>query len=207
MALSSFIVLMMCAWLSSATYSHLDWSDCGSDPAVTIQKIEVTPMPLVLPGPMQVTFQGQMNRSLESIEIRLAIKRKTWLLDLPIPCLFHVGSCTYETSCSGKSILDTMIGENWAGIMADMGRQIRTMVMAIPGLNTTVCPVPPATVNLQHYTINLPAVPSILSIFAEGDYSAKVTVYDKTTNRIFLCLNTHMTLRKKQEPCTGLFCG
>ncbi|KAL8562939.1 hypothetical protein ACOMHN_004631 [Nucella lapillus] len=138
--------------------------------------IEVTPMPIVLPGPLQLSVRARMDRSMSDAEVQLSIKRSTFLLDLPVPCIFRVGSCTYDVSCSGKSILDTMISENWAGVMTNMGKQIKGLLTAMPGLNTTACPVPPASVDVQHYTLNLPAVPGALAVFASGDYSAKVTL-------------------------------
>ena len=66
--------------------------DVGSDPNITITKIAATPMPVVVPGPIQLTVQGFIDRTLGDIEIVLDVKRNTFLLDLPLPCVFHVGS-------------------------------------------------------------------------------------------------------------------
>lgn len=207
MQLCTVLVLMTSVWLTSARFTQLDWSDCGSDPSVTIRNIDVTPMPLVVPGPMQLTVDAQFDRTLEDIEINLDVKRSTFLLDLPIPCLFHVGSCTYESSCTGTNLLDTMVTEDWAGIMGDIGGQIKTMINTVPGLNSTACPVPATNINIQQYTLNLPEIPSILTFFAEGDYKAHVTASDKSTGQTLLCLSLQLTIEEKQEPCTGFFCG
>ncbi|KAK7109445.1 ganglioside GM2 activator-like [Littorina saxatilis] len=207
MFLFTVAVFALCLGVTHASYSQLDWSDCGSDPRVSITKIDVSPMPIVLPGPIHLTLQVKADLSISDIQIHMDVKRHTFLLDLPIPCLFHVGSCTYENSCPGLPLLDTMVAEDWAGIMAGLGGQIRTMLTTVPGLNTTACPVPPATINIQQYTLNLPPVPSILSFFAEGDYKAHVTATDKSTGQQLICLKLALTIKEKEEPCTGIFCG
>ncbi|XP_025095305.1 uncharacterized protein LOC112564595 [Pomacea canaliculata] len=137
----------------------------------------MTPMPMEIPGSISLSVKAQTSTAIpEDITISLSIKRHTFLLDLPIPCLFHIGSCTYENTCS-KTLVDTLISENWAGITADIGEQVKTMLSTLPALNTTTCPPPvPATIEINNYSIHLPAIPAILTFIAEGDYSVVATV-------------------------------
>ena len=61
-----------------------------------------------------------------------------------------------------------MVSEDWAGIMGDIGGQIKALLTtSVPAYNTTACPVPASAIDIQHYTINLPEVPSVISFFAE----------------------------------------
>lgn len=58
-----------------------------------------------------------------------------------------------------------MIQEDWAGIMADLGRQIKAMLNS-SGINPSQCPQPPRALQIQDALIHLPEVPAVLSIFA-----------------------------------------
>jgi hypothetical protein len=58
-----------------------------------------------------------------------------------------------------------MVSEDWAGIMSNIGGQVKTMLTQA-GVRSGVCPLPATTLNIQQYTINLPPVPSILHWFA-----------------------------------------
>ncbi|KAK7494716.1 hypothetical protein BaRGS_00014114 [Batillaria attramentaria] len=161
-------------------------------------------MPVVVPGDIQLTVDASYGRPLGDVTIDLSIRRHTFLLDLPIPCIAHVGSCTYESSCSSM-LLDTMVAEDWAGIMGDIGSQVETMLeTSIPNITTAGCPYPARSINIDHYTLHLPPVPTILSWFAEGDYGARAEVTDKATGDMLLCLHLDLTIK---EPCTGFFCG
>ncbi|XP_076461570.1 uncharacterized protein LOC143294042 [Babylonia areolata] len=191
MAVSTFVVLLMCTWMVHARYGHLQWSNCGSDPRVSMEVIDVTPMPVVMPGDIHLTVQGRFNFNFTGAELHLSIKRHTFLFDLPVPCLNNVGSCTYEISCSGPSLLETMVNENWGGIFKDLGQQLLTMMSTMTDLKSSQCPVPPGSVDLQAYTLHLPAVPtnSILFFLNQGDKSINVRVTEKSTGRTLLCLD------------------
>lgn len=58
-----------------------------------------------------------------------------------------------------------MIAEDWAGIMADLGAQIKTMLNT-SGINPSQCPQPPRALQIQNAVIHLPEIPAVLSIFA-----------------------------------------
>jgi hypothetical protein len=58
-----------------------------------------------------------------------------------------------------------MISDNWAGVAADLGNQIKTM-MEQNGVVYNKCPLPSQTLAIKDYVIHLPKMPSVLSIFA-----------------------------------------
>ncbi|KAL3854755.1 hypothetical protein ACJMK2_014004 [Sinanodonta woodiana] len=143
--------------------TSLQWSSCNTNrnSPITIQNVAVTPMPVEVPGDIHLTVDAKLNRSISHTSLKLSIKRKTFLLDIPIPCLFHVGSCTYDDLCN---TVDQMMTEDWAGIMSNIGKQIRTMMTTqhVPDH----CPVGPMEVHLNSYTLTLPPIPKILTFFA-----------------------------------------
>ena len=69
---------------------------------------------------------------------------------------------TYNNICT---VLDDMITGNWAGVSADLGNQVKTM-MQQNGVVYNKCPLPAQTVSIKDYVLHLPKVPSIISIFA-----------------------------------------
>ncbi|XP_046371008.1 ganglioside GM2 activator-like [Haliotis rufescens] len=199
-------LLCLLLWLgvcAAADLTKLEWSDCGSDSGLTIHKIDISPMPVVVPGDLHLTINASSTRKqLNQMKLSVHVKRDTFLLNIPIPCLFHVGSCTYDDTCT---LLATMQKENWAGIMGDIGLQIQQMLASV-GI-TTYCPAVVQSIDLQDYVLKMPAVPSILSWFAEGNYEATATAVDTATGEQMLCLNVKLTVKEKKEPCTGWLCG
>ena len=49
-------------------------------------------MPMVMPGPIAVTIQGRVGRPLGDMDIQVDIKRETLFVDVPVPCLYPLGS-------------------------------------------------------------------------------------------------------------------
>lgn len=58
-----------------------------------------------------------------------------------------------------------MITENWAGIMAGIGKQINTMLSGV-GVNASQCPQPARDLHINDFSFQIPSMPSILSFFA-----------------------------------------
>jgi len=69
---------------------------------------------------------------------------------------------TYSNICT---VVDDMIAGDWAGITADLGNQIKTMLQQ-NGVVYNKCPQPAQTLAIKDYVIHLPKVPSVLSFFA-----------------------------------------
>ncbi|XP_025095143.1 ganglioside GM2 activator-like [Pomacea canaliculata] len=181
------------AYITAA--SQLQWTDCGSDPGLVISSLSITPMPMEIPGSISLSVSARTSVPIpEDMTISLIIKRHTFLLDVPLPCFLHIGSCTYENTCS-KPLVDTLISENWAGITADIGQQIKTMLSTLPALNTTCPPPVPASIAVNNYSIRLPAIPAILTFIVDGDYSVVATARDKATGHTLMCVFFEMSIK------------
>ena len=64
------------------------------------------------------------------------------------------------------TMLDEMRTENWAGITTQLGNDINTMLRD-NNMNPDRCPQPPQQMSIVEHPIQMPAMPSILSFFAD----------------------------------------
>ena len=80
----------------------------------------------------------------------------------------HLYFSTYKDTCT---LLDTMLEEDWAGIAAELGDQVRAM-LADAGMDLTQCPSPAQDINLDA-TITLPAMPPLLSVLNLANVSTE----------------------------------
>lgn len=180
-----------------AEITQLQMTDCGSSSDVRISRVAITPMPIQIPGDLHISVDGSLMRAIGSSKMMLSIKRKTFLgLEVPIPCIAHVGSCTYDNLCT---TVNQMITENWAGIMAGMGKQINTMLSGV-GVNASQCPQPARDLHINDFTLQLPSMPSILSFFAAGDYHINIKVNENSDGRQLVCMDLQLSVTEHKEP-------
>ena len=64
------------------------------------------------------------------------------------------------------TMLDEMSTENWAGITSQLGNDIKDMLRE-NNMNPGVCPQPPQVISIVEHRLSLPAMPLILSFFAD----------------------------------------
>lgn len=62
-------------------------------------------------------------------------------------------------------MVDDMITQDWAGLMGNIGNQIKTMLQA-NNVTYNQCPQQPRTLSIRNYLIRMPEMPSVLSWFA-----------------------------------------
>ncbi|XP_048776905.1 ganglioside GM2 activator-like [Ostrea edulis] len=192
-----FICILVGLSLASGEITQLQMTNCGSSSDIQIRQVSVTPMPIQVPGDIHLSVDGSLTNSIGSSKMTLSIHRKTFLgLEVPIPCLLHVGSCTYNDLCT---MVDQMITENWAGIMGGIGQQVNTMLSSV-GVNASQCPQTPKELHITDYTITIPTIPSILSWFAAGDYHVNVKVNENSTGRLLLCLDLQLSVTEHKDP-------
>ncbi|KAK3602557.1 hypothetical protein CHS0354_021144 [Potamilus streckersoni] len=181
----------------------LQWSVCNTNPSspISVTKIAVSPMPVEIPGTFNLTIDGALSRQISHTSLSLHIKRKTFLLDIPIPCISNVGSCTYDDLCT---VISQMISEDWGGIMGNIGTQINTMLRnaGVPDH----CPLDATALHVNQFTFSLPEVPSLFSTFATGDYHARLSATEKATGQEVLCIDLDLSVKKHEKPCSGLSC-
>ncbi|KAK6165397.1 hypothetical protein SNE40_022330 [Patella caerulea] len=185
-------------------HTKLEWTDCGTDSnAIVLNNVAISPMPIEVPGNLSLTIDAVSKMDINRANLKVSVKRHTFIGDVTIPCLFHVGSCEYQDTCT---LLDRMEKENWAGIMGGIGTQIKQMLQTV-GI-TSYCGVTPRSIGIQSYNLKLPPIPAILTFFAEGDYTAHVTVEDDATKQQKICLDLKLSIKKhKDTTCTGWLCG
>ncbi|XP_071102093.1 ganglioside GM2 activator-like [Haliotis cracherodii] len=201
-SLGTAICILVFIVVVRSEYTSLQWSDCGSDPSITIHNLAVTPMPVMVPGNMNFTLRASSTRShLNRMILKLSSKRKGDWFDIPVPCLFHVGSCTYDDTCT---LLATMQRDNWAGVMRSIGGQIQRMFSSV-GVND-YCPLPIQSLNIENYVLTMPPIPSFLTFLAEGDYETRLRALDHATNDVLICVDLKMTMKEHTERCTDWFC-
>ncbi|KAL5005976.1 hypothetical protein ScPMuIL_017134 [Solemya velum] len=188
------LVFFSCAghMLVESALHKLSWSTCGSNSPIIVHSLDVSPMPITLPGHLTLTLNSTLTRQITNSTLRLKVKRHTFLMDFTIPCLLNMGSCTYDSVCT---MADSMIAHNWAGNMAGVGTQIKTMLTET-GVAAPNCVIGPRNVVINRYQLTLPGVSSLLSLVSTGDYSIGVHVTEHSTGQEIFCANLEISLAK-----------
>ncbi|XP_063419931.1 ganglioside GM2 activator-like [Mytilus trossulus] len=184
-----------------AEYTSLQVSNCNknSNTPSTISHMSISPMPVTIPGNFYFSADMKLTRPVGESSMEMSIKRKTYWFDIPIPCILRVGSCRYNNLCT---MVDDMITHDWAGLMGNIGNQIKTMLQTY-NVTYNQCPQQPRTLSIRNYLIRMPDMPSVLSWFAAGDYSANIRVQDNISHEELLCLDVNLSLKKA---CSGFRC-
>ncbi|XP_061195122.1 ganglioside GM2 activator-like [Saccostrea echinata] len=189
-----------------AEITQFQMTECGSSRDVQFHSVSLTPMPVQIPGDIRLSVDASLTKTIGSSKMSLSIKRKTYFgVEVPMPCLFHIGSCTYDNLCT---MVHQMITENWVGIVGGIGTQIQTMLSSV-GVNASQCPQPPRNIRIVNYPISIPRIPAILTWFAAGDYHVIVKVNENDTGRQLVCLDLQLSVTQQREPSRSgwLFSG
>ncbi|XP_060594957.1 uncharacterized protein LOC132749253 [Ruditapes philippinarum] len=182
--------------------AHINLSfPAPSDAILKVGNVEIGPDPVVIPGDLVMTMAANSTAPLGSSTLNLSVKRKTFLIDIPIPCISHIGSCSYPDLCT---LVDQMINENWLGVTSGIATQLKT-ILANSGIDASRCPQPAQMLKIDHQSIHLPEIPSALSHFAAGDYHINIQLIDNVSKKMNLCVDAFLTIEEK-EKCTGIFC-
>ena len=59
---------------------------------VSIRKLQISPDPLTFPGKVNYDVEVEIKQPLNDVNLQLKIVRKTFLLDVTIPCVKQIGS-------------------------------------------------------------------------------------------------------------------
>jgi len=113
--------------------------------------------------------------------VQLDLYKTTIFGDVRIPCILEIGSCTYRDTC-------TLLTQG-TGI-----DQIDSVLAVIrKGLPLQVCPFTPFTLNIDSYTIEIPAIGADLRQTVKGDYRivAKFLDHDNTAT-VLGCLDVRL---------------
>ncbi|XP_064597848.1 ganglioside GM2 activator-like [Liolophura sinensis] len=183
--------LLGAAW---ASVTHFTWSDCDSDPnrAIKISSVEVSPMPIVMPGPVTFSFNASLSKVMQGGTVELDLKRHVLILgNIHVPCLLGVGSCTYNYCTQ----LDSMLRSS-----DDATRKVGTQLKTILSDNhiNADCPIPPQTASVSRATLQIPDPGSLASVIAAGDYTIKATIKDRNNN-IQGCVSFKVELKRRSH--------
>ena len=58
----------------------------------TISHMSISPMPVTIPGNFYFSADMKLTRPVGESSMEISIKRKMYWVDIPIPCIFRVGS-------------------------------------------------------------------------------------------------------------------
>lgn len=82
------IFALLPVFILGQTLNKFQWNNCGS-PAVDIYEVDVTPMPIVQPGAIDLTFLTNFKRDMSGgLKTKLTITRIVSGLKLPIRWYF-----------------------------------------------------------------------------------------------------------------------
>lgn len=79
-----YLIAFLPALIKCQTLNKFQWNNCGS-PAVSLYEVDVTPMPIVQPGSIDLTFIAEFKRAMSGgLATKLTITRTVSGLKLPI---------------------------------------------------------------------------------------------------------------------------
>ncbi|XP_060062578.1 uncharacterized protein LOC132543133 [Ylistrum balloti] len=200
-------VLIVLAVLSATASAALPfvWSDCSSDKAhnaLVVHSIEVSPVPLAIPGDLHLTFNATVLKPIQVAMMDFKFVRKTALgTDVPIACVGNVGSCTFD----GCSILNDLGQIGSQSTAQNVTSQISTMFNNA-GANIA-CPIQPQSIVVRDFVFHIPRLSSAMDIFATGDYNVTVQLREPATDAQLGCLTFDASLVKPSPTCSGWLCS
>ncbi|XP_014662989.1 PREDICTED: ganglioside GM2 activator-like [Priapulus caudatus] len=150
------------------------WSSCGGESdSLVLNKLDVKPDPIHIPGTAKVDFSGLVRETASGpIKAVLTIEKKE-LIWLTIPCVDNVGSCTYNDICPMlPSICDQIPALRKYGIPC-------------------TCPIRPGNYQMPLTDVKIPdeGIPSFLE---NGKYKARMEL--SRSGKQIACYALHFSL-------------
>ncbi|XP_030067868.1 ganglioside GM2 activator [Microcaecilia unicolor] len=159
--------------------SSFSWSNCEGTFPGEIHSLSLSPDPVNIPGDIKVKAEGSTTVPLTS-PVKVAIKLQKEILDLwvDVPCVDHIGSCTYDNVCD---ILDNLIppGQPCPEPLETYGILCH-------------CPFKAGVYSFPESNFYLPDV-SLPSWAANGNYRTTVTV--SSGNQVVGCIKITFSLK------------
>ncbi|CAF0739801.1 unnamed protein product [Brachionus calyciflorus] len=184
---SILLIALLPVFLNAQTLTKFQWSDCGS-PAVDIYEVDITPMPIVQPGAIDLIFRSNFKRAMRGgLTTTLAITRTVSGLKLPIRCYLaagiYVGSCTYDDLCKIiESLLPSFSPETCPPTVAQYGIDCNCPFQIKTGL-----------IDIEEHFDVPDATQTIASFLASGDFEIKIDTKD--ANGAFGCVNIKFAVK------------
>ncbi|XP_071169773.1 uncharacterized protein LOC143073255 [Mytilus galloprovincialis] len=195
--------LFICVTVIVSAYGTIPfkWRDCSIDKssqAIQVTSITASPVPLLAPGPLHLTFSAKVLKPVPIFMIEFDMKRHGFLgTRIHIPCVGGIGSCVFD----GCSFVDSLLNSTRTSAQS-VAQQALQM---IESANATLsCPIPVESIDVKSYTINVPDLGPIAHVIGDGDYTVIVRTKVPGTGALLGCLSLDISLGKQ---CTGLFCA
>ncbi|CAF3846366.1 unnamed protein product [Adineta steineri] len=175
-------------------FTKLQFQDCGSK-HITIEEVDVKPMPIINPGPASMTFVAQLKKPVTILYIDLNIIRTVSGIALPVRCYIvngqNVGSCTYPDICAFIKDLVT-----------DFHPDTCHPTLIQHGINC-VCPfnIPIQRLLFRDHPLDLPdASQSAATFMASGnfDITVKATESAAANAELYGCGRIHFTVKQQK---------
>ncbi|CAL1536599.1 unnamed protein product [Lymnaea stagnalis] len=138
---------------SSSALGSFKWQQCDNGTAQIgkLNVLNVSPDPLVIPGVIKLTFDGELSETVDApLKMAVELKKKLETFWIRIPCIGGIGSCTYEDMC------DVLAGAVCPQPFVD---------------NKVPCKCP---FTQGHYSIPTSAIDFNVGEVPNGDYYAKI---------------------------------
>ncbi|XP_033749704.1 uncharacterized protein LOC117334289 [Pecten maximus] len=201
--LSLLVVVVLLANTATAALPFA-WSDCSSDPAhnaLVVHSINVSPVPLEVPGDLHLTFNATVLRPIQVAMMDFKFVRKTGAnVNVPIGCVGNVGSCTFD----GCSILNDLGKIGSQAVSQNVSGQISNMFANV-GANIS-CPIQPQNIVVNDFVFHIPKLSSSMDIIANGDYNVTVYLREPATDFQLGCLTFDASLTRSST-CSGWLCS
>ncbi|XP_048258462.1 ganglioside GM2 activator-like [Haliotis rufescens] len=159
----------------------LEWRDCGVGSSwVSVNKFDITPSPIKLPGDMTVTLEGAINHNLaDQVTLDVIMEKSLLGIFTNVTCVNDVGTCHYTDPCH---FLNTF-----------KSRGTCPPQLVANGLPCT-CPFSPDKLILPPSKFTVTNISDAWKILADGEYHVKLTLNDKTTQQLRGCVETYIVI-------------
>ncbi|XP_014676699.1 PREDICTED: ganglioside GM2 activator-like [Priapulus caudatus] len=74
---------------------------------MTVRSLAITPHPVRMPGTITVTADVSIPQTINRLKMAVVIRKMVPLLanlEIPLPCIQSIGSCTYDDVCFAESL-------------------------------------------------------------------------------------------------------
>ncbi|KAK6169675.1 hypothetical protein SNE40_020675 [Patella caerulea] len=165
---------------------NLEWRDCANsaDSWISINKFDISPKPIPLPGDMVVELNSDLSHLLkDAVAMDVIIEKELLGQFTKVVCVKSVGTCHYDDPCH---FLNTFKGT--------AGGSGCPKQLSDNGLPCT-CPFNPTQIRLPPTKFTVASVSGAWSFLATGNYHIKISMTDKASSKIRGCLETYVNIR------------
>ncbi|XP_046573244.1 ganglioside GM2 activator-like [Haliotis rubra] len=167
---------------------NLEWRDCGiGNSWMSVKKFDISPTPLVVPGDMTVTMEGEITHELEDkVTMDVLMEKKLLGNFIRVPCYgttASVGTCHYTDPCH---FLNTF---KQSGTCPPQ--------LTANGLPCT-CPFNPKKLSLPASQFTVTAINGAWKlVLDDSEFHVKITVNEKPSGQLRGCVEVYLNINVK----------